>query len=158
MKVKVYRKFVNTSNRLRVLLRPMAAGDEAAVKEMFCRQSADQDVRFLKDDVHQPEVIDGWFAGLDYDRVLPLLAFHGDRLVGDATLHRRSGAQRHIGELRIYLSREFRGVGLGLQMLRELVEIGRGNGAASADGRNRFGRTFGDQGFSQARICPARRI
>ncbi|MEA3333111.1 MAG: GNAT family N-acetyltransferase [Pseudomonadota bacterium] len=125
MKVKVYRKFVSTSNRLRVLLRPMAAGDQDAVSEMFCRQASDEDVRFLKEDVRDLELIAGWFAHLDYDQVVPLLALHGDRLVGDATLHRRSGAGRHIGELRIYLAKEFRGVGLGMQMLQELVEIGR---------------------------------
>ena len=125
MKVKVYRKFINTSNRLRVLLRPMGAGDQGAVTEMFCQQASAEDVRFLKEDVRDQELIAGWFADLDYDRVVPLLALHGDELVGDATLHRRSGAGRHIGELRIYLTKEFRGVGLGMQMLQELVEIGR---------------------------------
>jgi L-amino acid N-acyltransferase YncA len=125
MKVKVYRKFVNTSNRLRVLLRPMSAGDQDVVKEMFCQQASAEDVRFLKDDVCNPELIDSWFIDLDYDRVVPLLALHGECLVGDATLHRRSGAGRHIGELRIYLTKEFRGVGLGMQLLKELIEIGR---------------------------------
>lgn len=125
MKVKVYRKFINTSNRLRVLLRPMAAGDQDSVCEMFCQRASDKDVRFLKEDVRDPELIARWFAHIDYDRVVPLLALHGDCLVGDATLHRRSGAGRHIGELRIYLTKEFRGVGLGMQLLQELVEIGR---------------------------------
>ncbi|MBN2808262.1 MAG: GNAT family N-acetyltransferase [Deltaproteobacteria bacterium] len=125
MKVKVYRKFVNTSSRLRVLLRPMADGDQTAVSEMFCRQASDNDVRFLKDDVRDPELVAAWFAHLDYERVVPLLALHGDRLVGDATLHRRQGSGRHIGELRIFLTKEFRGVGLGMQMLKELIDIGR---------------------------------
>ena len=49
-------------------------------------------------------------------------------LVGDATLHRRRGAERHIGELRIFLTKEFRGVGLGMQLLGELIEIGRDMG------------------------------
>ena len=125
MKVKVYRKFVNTSNRLRILLRPMSVADQDAVSEMFCQQASDEDVRFLKEDIRDPELIAGWFADLDYDRVVPLLALHGDCLVGDATLHRRSGSGRHIGELRIYLTKEFRGVGLGMQLLKELIEIGR---------------------------------
>ncbi len=125
MKVKVYRKFVNTSNRLRVLLRPMTAGDQDAVKEMFCQQASAEDVCFLKEDIRDPELIATWFANLDYERVVPLMALHGERLVGDATLHRRSGAGRHIGELRIFLTKEFRGVGLGMQLLKELIEIGR---------------------------------
>ncbi|HDS15469.1 MAG TPA: GNAT family N-acetyltransferase [Proteobacteria bacterium] len=124
MKVSVYRKFVNTSNRLRILLRPMGPADEELVKNMFAGQAA-KDVRFLKEDVHDPAVVSNWFRNLDYETVVPLLAMHGELLVGDATLHRRRGAERHIGELRIYLAREFRGVGLGMQMLRELIEIGR---------------------------------
>ena len=54
MKVKVYRKFVNTSNRLRVLLRPMSAGDQDVVTAMFCQQASDQDVCFLKEDIRDP--------------------------------------------------------------------------------------------------------
>ncbi len=125
MKIKNYRKFVNTSNRLRVLLRPMAIADREAVTEMFCERATAEDVRFLKEDVRDPELVASWFDNLDYEKVVPLLAFHDGRLVGDATLHRGHGATRHIGELRIYLTREFRGVGLGMQLLRELIEIGR---------------------------------
>ncbi len=125
MKIKHYRKFVNTSNRLRVLLRPMTTADRAAVTEMFCQRAGADDVRFLKDDVRDPEVVASWFENFDYEKVVPLLAFQGERLVGDATLHRGRGASRHIGELRIYLTPEFRGVGLGMLLLRELIEIGR---------------------------------
>jgi L-amino acid N-acyltransferase YncA len=125
MKIKNYRKFVNTSNRLRVLLRPMTGADREAVTEMFCERATDEDVRFLKEDVRDPGLVADWFDNLDYEKVVPLLAFQGERLVGDATLHRGHGATRHIGELRIYLTREFRGVGLGMQLLRELIEIGR---------------------------------
>lgn len=125
MKIKVYRKFVNTSNRLRVLLRPMTTADQGLTVEMFCQLATADDVRYLKENVRNSEIVATWFADIDYDKVVPLLALHGERLVGDATLHRRRGAERHIGELRIFLSKEFRGVGLGMQMLEELIEIGR---------------------------------
>ncbi len=125
MKIQVYRKFVNTSNRVRVLLRPMTAADRELVSEMFCQRASADDVRYLKEDVRNPEFVAGWFADIDYEKVVPLLALHGEHLVGDATLHRRRGAERHIGELRIFLTKEFRGVGLGMQMLGELIEIGR---------------------------------
>ncbi len=125
MKIKVYRKFVNTSNRLRVLLRPMAARDQEVVTEMFCRQATAEDVRYLKEDVRDADLVASWFNDIDYEKVVPLLALHGDSLVGDATLHRRRGAERHIAELRIFLTKDFRGVGLGMQLLEELVEIGR---------------------------------
>ncbi len=125
MKIQVYRKFVNTSNRVRVLLRPMTAADRDPVTEMFCQRASAEDVRYLKEDVRDPEFVGSWFSGIDYEKVVPLLALHGDRIVGDATLHRRHGSERHIGELRIFLTKEFRGVGLGMQLLGELIEIGR---------------------------------
>jgi len=122
MNLKVYRKFVSTSNRRRVLIRPMVADDREAVKEMFLN-AGDEDVRYLYEDVRDEQLIDSWFAELDYEKVYPLLALHDGKLVGDATLHRQRGASRHVGELRIFLTREFRGVGLGSLLLRELIHL-----------------------------------
>ncbi len=123
MNLKVYRKFVHTGNRRRILIRPMAADDREAVTSMFLTAS-DDDLRFLYDDVRDPEIIASWFENLDYDKVMPLLALHNDKLVGDATLHLQRGALRHVGELRIFLTREFRGVGLGSLLLKELIQLG----------------------------------
>jgi len=122
MNLKVYRKFVHTSNRRRVLIRPMVADDREVVSEMFMSLFED-DFRFLYEDVKNPEVIASWFENLDYDKVIPLLALHNGKLVGDATLHLQRGASRHVGELRIYLAPEFRGVGLGSLLLQELIRI-----------------------------------
>jgi GNAT superfamily N-acetyltransferase len=65
----------------------------------------------------------GWVRDLDYERVLPLLAGQHDRIVGDATLHRRrDGAHRHMGEVRVTVDPVWRGRGLGTALLRELVD------------------------------------
>jgi L-amino acid N-acyltransferase YncA len=55
--------------------------------------------------------------------VLPLVAveLEGNRLVGDATLHRGKHAAKHIGEVRIFISRPFRNLGLGSMMMEELI-------------------------------------
>jgi len=122
MNLKVYRKFVHTSNRRRILIRPMVADDREAATDMFMSASED-DLRFLYEDFKDSQVIASWFENLDYDKVMPLLALHNDKLVGDATLHLQRGASRHVGELRIYLAPEFRGVGLGSLLLQELIRI-----------------------------------
>jgi len=124
MKIQVYRKFVNTSNRVRVLLRPMTAADQELVSEMFCQRASVDDVRYLKENVRDPGFVAGWFTDINYEKVVPLLALHNDKLVGDATLHLQKGASRHVGELRIFLTREFRGVGLGSLLLQELIQLG----------------------------------
>lgn len=104
-------------------LRPMTAADAAALHALFLRVPEDERY-FLKDDVTDPAVIEGWAAHLDYDRALPLLAVVGDRIVADATLiRRRGGARHHTAEIRIASDPEYRGGGLGTAMLRELIEI-----------------------------------
>ena len=49
-------------------------------------------------------------------------------VVGNVTLHRRGGVYRHIAEVRIYLTKDFRGRGLGTAMLKTLIDIARKEG------------------------------
>jgi L-amino acid N-acyltransferase YncA len=46
-----------------------------------------------------------------------------NRLIADATLHRGKHAAKHIGEVRIFVSRPFRNLGLGSLMLEELISL-----------------------------------
>jgi L-amino acid N-acyltransferase YncA len=46
------------------------------------------------------------------------------KIVGDGTLHhRRAGARRHIGEVRIVVDPEYRNRGVGRGLLHKLIEI-----------------------------------
>jgi L-amino acid N-acyltransferase YncA len=105
-----------------VAIRPMTPGDERTLLDFFLRLP-EEDRFYLKDDVTAPGVIAGWVRDLDYERVLPLLAWQHDRIVGDATLHRRrGGARRHIGEVRVTVDPAMRGRGLGTALLHELID------------------------------------
>jgi putative acetyltransferase len=56
--------------------------------------------------------------------VFPLLAFKGDKVVANATLHRVGyGWRKHLGTLRIVVDTEFHGKGLGTLMINELVDL-----------------------------------
>lgn len=106
-----------------VLLRPMADGDQAQVKA-FYRGLPEEDRLFLRDDVTRDEVVDRWFAELNYERVLPVLALNEDqsRVVACATLHRSpQGWQRHVGEIRVVVDKPFQRRGLGTILVRTLV-------------------------------------
>ena len=47
-----------------------------------------------------------------------------DKIVGDGTLHhRRAGARRHIGEVRIVVDPEYRNRGVGRGLLYKLIDI-----------------------------------
>lgn len=118
-----YPKEVILLNGTRITLRPMTPEDEEGLTNFFC-QIPEADRRYLKEDVTSPEVIARWARQLDYNRALPLLAIDGNRIVADATLHRRRAiARSHVGEVRVVVEPSFRGRGLGTIMLRELIGI-----------------------------------
>lgn len=118
----VHRNFITLGTGARVLLRPLLKEDLPRFKAFF-DEAAESDVKFLKDNVKDPRVAERWIEYLNYDSVLPLAAVHDDKIVGDCSLHRGKGSSRHIGELRIYLAHEFRGVGLGSKMINEMCEV-----------------------------------
>jgi RimJ/RimL family protein N-acetyltransferase len=118
----VYRKFVNLNNGKRVLLRPLLEEDQKRLYDLFS-EAPEDDTKYLKDEVKKPEVVGRWIENLDYSRVLPLVAYADDRLVGDVALYRGTKTVRHVGEIRIFLARDFRGVGLGGKMIQETCEI-----------------------------------
>jgi L-amino acid N-acyltransferase YncA len=69
-----------------------------------------------------------WCDNLNYDDVLPLLALVKDHAVGSGSLHFFNGPKRHIGEVRLFLSKEFRQRGLGMKIIRVLVDFARKQG------------------------------
>ena len=118
-----YPTVVLTEDRRQISVRPMEAKDEGALLAFFQRVP-EEDLRYLKEDVVSPGVIHGWAEDLDYRRVIPLLALAGDRVIADATLHRRRQvARRHVGEVRVVVDPEFRNRGLGRNLLLKLVEV-----------------------------------
>jgi GNAT superfamily N-acetyltransferase len=106
-----------------VLLRPMLKGDRAALGDFFGRLT-DAELQFLRNDVTDPKVLDGWFEYLNYDRVFPLLALKDDRVVANASLHRVAyGWRQHLGTVRIVVDPEFQEKGLGTLMINELIDL-----------------------------------
>ena len=121
-----YRKFVTLKNRSRVMLRFLKPEDRDSLIRLF-QEAPEEDLRFLKQDVKDVRLINSWIDNLNYRRVLPLVAVQLDNnnLIADATLHRGKHSSKHIGEVRIFVSRPFRGLGLGSLMLDELISLAR---------------------------------
>ena len=106
-----------------VTLRPLLKGDEAALAEYF-RTLPPEDRLCLKDDVTDPKVIENWIYELNYDNLLPLIALHNGHIVGDATLHFSPiGWTRHLGEVRLTTSTQYRVRGLGTILIQHLIDI-----------------------------------
>ncbi len=117
-----YRKFATMKNDLRIMFRLLNFHDRDGLVRMF-QEAPEEDVRFLKQDVKDINLIQSWVDHVNYHKVLPLLAVHIDsnRLIGNATIHKGKHSAKHIGEVRIFVSRPFRNLGLGCLMLEELI-------------------------------------
>jgi L-amino acid N-acyltransferase YncA len=111
-----------------VVIRPLEAGDEAALLDFF--NTVPEDERYwLREDVSDPAVVHRWVTELNYERVLPLIADRDGTIIADGTLHRRGfGARQWLGELRLVVSPAYRGRGLGYTMIAELMEIAQATG------------------------------
>ena len=106
-----------------IKIRPMLPDDGDGLQQFF-QQIPDQDRHYLRDDITDPGVVSSWAENLDYNRVIPLLALHDERIVGEGTLHRRhSAARRHVGEARITIDPEYRDKGIGRGLLHKLAEV-----------------------------------
>ncbi len=78
-------KKVNLEDGTAITLRPLLKDDEQAFLAYFQSLEPAERVR-LKEEVTDPKVIEHWMENLDYDIMLPLIALHGDRIIGAASL------------------------------------------------------------------------
>lgn len=142
-----------------VVVRPLVARDESDLVELF-RHIPEGERLFLKDDVADPAIIARWCREIDYDQVLPLLAFQDGRLVADATLHRqRWGWMTHVGTVRVVVHPQARRRGIATALIDELVELGvelgLGRLAAEFMAEQREAlRVFEQAGFYMAAVIP----
>ncbi len=106
-----------------VTIRPMELKDGPGVLE-FYRALPEEDRLFLRDDVTRPEWLDRFVRQIDYNRMVPLVAEQGPKVVGNAALYRSlHGWSVHVGEIRVVVARSFQGKGLGTLLAHELARI-----------------------------------
>lgn len=122
-----YRQVYTLKDGGRVLVRPLAIDDRQPLHELF-QNTSSEDRRYMRHDVANPSVIDGWIDHMDHEHVLPLVAVVGNHLVGVASLHFKEGPARHRAEVRVFLSKEFRQLGVGSRVLQGLIETARRRG------------------------------
>jgi len=121
--LKDYPKEITLKSGEKIILRPMVKEDEKKLHAFFVRLD-EKDRLFLKHDVTDPKVIKSWAKKLNYEHVIPILADIGDRIIGDATLHRLTTEEPpDIGEIRIVIDKDFRRRGLGKRMAREIYYL-----------------------------------
>jgi len=112
----------------RVLIRPFEPRDAPALSAFFGRLPGEVR-RFAWDNIGDGKLVQEWARNIDYAKAFPLLACDGERIVADATLHRRHGGPlRLVGRIKWLIDPEFRGVGLGTLLVNLLIGVASGHG------------------------------
>jgi GNAT superfamily N-acetyltransferase len=112
----------------RVLLRLFTENDTGPLYDFFQRLPGEIR-RFAWDRIDNRALVESWGRELDYAKVLPILAVDGNKIVADATLHRREGSPlRLVGRIKWLLDPAWRGVGLGNVLINKFIDIARSNG------------------------------
>jgi L-amino acid N-acyltransferase YncA len=118
-----YPKTVKLKDGTPVEIRPLRQTDFELLLEFFT-ELPEEDRLFLRHDVRDPKVVRQWTEELDLERVVPLVAFDLDALVGSASLHVENHEwMQHVGHIRLVTARSHRNKGLGGLLTRELVSI-----------------------------------
>ena len=121
--IKNFPKQVNLEDGTAITLRPLLKDDEQAFLSYFQSLAPEERV-VLREEVTDPKVIGNWMETLDYDLVLPLIALHGYRIIGAASLiFNLSAWTQHQGEVRLSTDPQYRGTGLGTLLIQTLEEM-----------------------------------
>ncbi len=121
--IKTFPKQVNLDDGTAIILRPLLKDDEQTFLAYF-RGLAPEERVVLREEVTDARVIENWMETLDYDLVLPLLALHGERIIGAASLQFNLSAwTQHQGEVRLSTDPQYRAKGLGTLLIQTLEEI-----------------------------------
>jgi len=110
-------------NGHRVTLRPVEVADWEALARFYSALPP-EDTLFLKRDVRDPEVVRKFVCERSPEERWTLVALEADgRIVAESTLYmHRIGWRRHVGEVRLVVSRELQHQRLATALLHELTE------------------------------------
>lgn len=106
-----------------VELRRMGARDRKAILK-FASELPEEDLLFLRVDLTQEDVIEDWLANIKRGHSVSLVAYDDNGLVGYASLHRNPASwTRHLGEVRVNVSPDYRSRGLGRVLTSNIVDL-----------------------------------
>ena len=123
-----YPREIKVGDNRTVALRLMEKSDRDRIVD-FARALPPDDLLFLRRDITDPEVVDEWVQDIERGRTVTVLAEKDDELLayGSLLLHETFWG-RHMGEIRVLVRSDYRGLGLGLQLTSDVFAIAKDAG------------------------------
>lgn len=120
--VRIYPRRVVTAGG-EIEFRHMTAADDAAVLA-FARKLPVHDLLFIPRNISEPKVLSAWIKEIERGGMTSLLALKGDTVVGCGTIVRDLLSwSPHVGEIRMVVSRDVRGLGVGRALSQETFAL-----------------------------------
>lgn len=123
-----YPREIKVGDNRTVALRLMEKSDRDRIVN-FARALAPGDLLFLRRDITDPKVVDEWVREIERGRTVTVLAEKDNELLAYASLllHETFWG-RHMGEIRVLVRSDYRGLGLGLQLASDVFAIAKDAG------------------------------
>jgi len=108
---------------VRLTFRLMEPSDRDAILA-FARALPNDDLIFLRSDITESPAVDAWMNYIKTGRTISVVAEADGKIAGYASIHLNEALwTRHVGELRVLVGREQRGIGLGKRLTNEAFAI-----------------------------------
>ena len=104
-------------------IRRFSAADRDAMIA-FAQALPEHDLLFLGRDLKHPRVVEAWLQAIDDGWIDSMLAEKEGEIIGSVALVRDPlGWSAHVGEVRLLVSSERRGAGLGRDLLQAILAV-----------------------------------
>jgi L-amino acid N-acyltransferase YncA len=121
-------KDITLPNGAGITLRLMEHGDKNKILA-FARALPQDDLLFLRTDITEPASVEEWIRNVEHGDTATVIAEAGGEIVGYASVHSDQARwTRRVGEIRVQVGANFRGVGLGRQLAAQIFRLGQMRG------------------------------
>jgi RimJ/RimL family protein N-acetyltransferase len=123
--VENYPKSVHLPEGSEVEFRLMQLADRDAILA-FARNLPQEDLLFLRVDLTEETVVDDWMRNLESGHSNSIVAYDQTGLIGYASVHSNPAPwTRGVGEIRVNVSPNYRGKGLGRVITSQIFDLAR---------------------------------